>query len=127
MILADTDVVIDFLRRRDPARSKIRELSLSGQLQTTAVTSFELLCGLSEDRRAAALLDFLSSIEALPMDGSAAEAAAKIHRELVAKGQSIGMADSLIAGIAIANDMPLLTMNRRHFERVPGLTLVPLE
>jgi tRNA(fMet)-specific endonuclease VapC len=36
------------------------------------------------------------------------------------------MADCLIAGIALAEDEALLTRNRRHFERVPGLRLVDL-
>jgi predicted nucleic acid-binding protein len=33
------------------------------------------------------------------------------------------MADSLIAGIVLAHHGVLLTRNRRHFERVPGLSL----
>jgi predicted nucleic acid-binding protein len=33
------------------------------------------------------------------------------------------MADSLIAGIVATNGGHLLTRNRRHFERVPGVTL----
>jgi predicted nucleic acid-binding protein len=33
------------------------------------------------------------------------------------------MADSLIAGIVLAARGILLTRNRRHFERVPGLSL----
>jgi predicted nucleic acid-binding protein len=34
--------------------------------------------------------------------------------------------DILIAATALANDLPLLTRNRRHFERVPGLRFHPL-
>jgi predicted nucleic acid-binding protein len=33
------------------------------------------------------------------------------------------MADSLIAGIVVVHRGILLTRNRRHFERVPGLSL----
>jgi tRNA(fMet)-specific endonuclease VapC len=36
------------------------------------------------------------------------------------------MADSLIAGIALEHDLPLLTRNRKHFSRVPGLKLVEI-
>ena len=39
---------------------------------------------------------------------------------------AIGMADSLIAGIALTADLALLTRNRRHFERVEGLMLAPV-
>jgi predicted nucleic acid-binding protein len=38
-------------------------------------------------------------------------------------GTSIGMGDSLIAGIVLCHRGILLTRNRRHFEIVPGLNL----
>ena len=48
----------------------------------------------------------------------------KTHQSLrVREGQPIGMGDSLIAGIVLANDGVLWTRNRRHFERVAGLRL----
>jgi predicted nucleic acid-binding protein len=35
-----------------------------------------------------------------------------------------GRGDSLMAGIALAHDLPLFTRNRSHFERVDNLTLI---
>jgi predicted nucleic acid-binding protein len=56
-------------------------------------------------------------------DAEAADAASEIRRALERSGHGIGMADSLIAGIVIRNGGRLLTRNRRHFERVPGISL----
>lgn len=39
----------------------------------------------------------------------------------------MGMGDSLIAGIALANGLQLLTRNRKHFQQVEGLHLVFLD
>jgi tRNA(fMet)-specific endonuclease VapC len=39
-------------------------------------------------------------------------------------GASIGERDTLIAGVALAAGLPLLTGNERHFQRVPGLRVV---
>ena len=36
----------------------------------------------------------------------------------------IGLADILSAGICLANDLPLLTRNVEHFNRIEGLKLV---
>jgi hypothetical protein len=48
----------------------------------------------------------------------------KDHSGLLERsGAAIGMADSLIAGIVLSAGGDLLTRNRRHFERVPGLKL----
>lgn len=57
-------------------------------------------------------------------DEPGADAGAEIRRTLERAGTGIGMADSLIAGIVVAHRSVLLTRNRRHFERVPGLALV---
>ena len=60
-------------------------------------------------------------------DQAAAEAAAEARQRLEAQGTSIGMADYLIAGICLAQSATLLTRNRRHFEKVPGLLLAQFE
>ena len=40
------------------------------------------------------------------------------------RGQPMSLADSWIAATALQNDMPLVTHNARHFQGVPGLTVV---
>jgi predicted nucleic acid-binding protein len=47
--------------------------------------------------------------------------------KLEARGEGVGMADYLIAGICLARRATLLTKNRKHFERVPGLLLATLD
>jgi len=56
-------------------------------------------------------------------DDAAADAAGEIRRSLERSGKPIGMADCLIAGIVTSNGGTLMTRNRRHFERVPGIRL----
>lgn len=122
MILADSDVLIDFLRGREPTRSRI-ELELQHDLATTVVTAFELLSGARADRHLEKVELLLDALRVLPLDAEAAAAAAKVRRELEAKGQGIGMADCLIAGVCLSRNAVLLTRNRAHFGRVPGLKL----
>jgi len=45
MIVADTDVLIDFLGGHDPAAARIAVELERGDLRTTAITRFELLSG----------------------------------------------------------------------------------
>jgi tRNA(fMet)-specific endonuclease VapC len=126
MIVADSDVLIDFLGGRDPAAERVA-IELGGRtLATTAVTRFELLAG-ARDRTAQDLvLRLLDALHTLPLDRPAADRAASIQRALGRRGGGIGMADSLIAGIVLSHDGMLLTRNRRHFERVEGLRLATL-
>jgi len=127
MIIADKDVLIDYLERRAPGAEAVFRALGRGQLQTTTLNCFELLAGVRSPRRQASVLAFLDSIPVLPLDFDAARRAAELNRELERSGISIGMGDSLIAGIVLARGGSLLTRNRRHFERVPGLPLADLQ
>jgi predicted nucleic acid-binding protein len=69
----------------------------------------------------------LELLAVVPLDRASADQAALIRQRLECSGVSIGMADSLIAGIPLANGLPLFTRNRRHFERIEGLRLVDSE
>ena len=126
MILADTDVLIDFLLDRSPVAEQITQDVEADRLWTTAVTCFELLTGAEEGKRGDKVRQLVQSLNVLPLDLPAAQRAAEVRRYLESTGPAIGMADSLIAGTALLHDLPLLTRNRSHFERVPGLSLVPI-
>ena len=122
MKVADTDVLIDFLAGVEPVASRVAEEVGKG-LATTAVSRFELRAGARSARQEQAVTVLLEALAVLPLDSSSADRAVAVRRKLEKGGIGIGMADSLIAGIALAHGATLLTRNRRHFERVEGLKL----
>ena len=124
MIVADTDVLIDFLEGRQPEAQAVADALAAGSLQTTVINQFELMSGARQPRQRKAVQTLLESLPALPLDRNAAQKAAEVRLELERSGIGIGMADSLIAGIVLLHGARLLTRNRRHFERVPRLILV---
>ena len=126
MIIADTDVLIDYLAGSQPATDQVSAYAESDGLQTSAVTCYELLSGARYGKHGEAVRRLVGAIPVLPLDREAATRAADVRQRLARGGVSIGMADSLIAGIALVNGLPLLTRNRKHFENVEGLRLVPL-
>lgn len=125
MIIADTDVLIDFLHGQSPSADRVAQ-EIGAGLRTTVVTVFELLSGARTARQQSLAAELLAAVPALPLDQDSAVRAARLHRTLEETGDMIGMADSLIAGIVLRNGGRLLTRNRKHFERVPGLELVAL-
>jgi predicted nucleic acid-binding protein len=124
LILADTDVLIDFLVGVQPVKNQIAQYIKAERLETTAITCFELLSGADQTKRGHAVRQLLDALNVLPLDREAARHAAEVRRKLDQAGQTIGMGDSLIAGIALAHSLPLFTRNRAHFERVEKLELV---
>ncbi len=126
MILADTDVLIDFLAGVQPVKDQIADYIKAEQLQTTAITCFELLSGADQSKRGDAVRRMLDALNVLPLDREAARHAAEVRRKLDRRGEAIGMGDSLIAGIALAHSLPLFTRNKAHFQRVESLELVKM-
>jgi tRNA(fMet)-specific endonuclease VapC len=123
MMLADSDVLIDFLRGREPGLSRMRIEIGTGRLATTAIIAFELLSGARTERERKNVETLLAALQVIPVDSAASARAAEARRALEQIGAGIGLADYLIAGVCLSRSATLLTRNRAHLERVPGLTL----
>ena len=70
------------------------------------------------------LRNFLTAIaseELISFDKAAAELAGRIAGELERIGQPIGLADPMIAAIALTHGLELVTGNTAHFQRVQQL------
>lgn len=123
MMIADSDVLIDFLRGRGEWARRIALELESRSFATTSVTAFEIRSGARTARQRAAVDTLLEAMTILPFGPDEARIAAEIRQQVESRGEPIGMADYLIAAVCIANGGVLLTRNRKHFERVAGLKI----
>ena len=123
MTVADTDVLIDYLREVSPGADWIERELATGGLSISAITRFELLAGARQPKHLEKVTALIALVTTIPLSDAAADRAGDIARDLAAKGQEIGTADTLIAGTVLVHGGTLLTRNRKHFERVPGLAL----
>ena len=121
LIVADSDVLIDYLNDVNPGADRIESELRRRNLATTAVSRFEIVSGVRGERQRRRVESLLEFTLTLPLDGAAADWAARIRRSLESVGRKIGMADCLIVGIVLRHDGTLLTRNRREFDRVTGL------
>lgn len=126
VIVADTDVCIDFLRNADPGAAAVERWLRDGRLRITAVTAFELRLGADFIRRSAEIAALLHR-RTIPLDVHAALAAGRAAVDLRERGRPIGVGDTLVAGVCLSRELPLATRNLRHFSQVEGLQLQPLE
>ncbi|MHA2246879.1 MAG: PIN domain-containing protein [Candidatus Hodarchaeales archaeon] len=127
MLCLDSDFMIALLRGDKQAITKAEQLEEeSREIVSTAINALELFMGIVavdgiSGKRAKKTRDFLDSLTILHLDVSSAERSAYILNSLKNLGKSIGLKDSLIAGIAVENKADILTRNTKHFERVSGL------
>lgn len=90
---------------------------------TLAELEFGVQASANIEKNTIALYKFLSIIEILDFDSSAATEYGKIRTDLKGKGTPIGNMDMLIAAHAKSEDLIVVTHNTREFERVEGLQL----
>ena len=65
--------------------------------------------------------DFVDQNIVIPMTENSAKISAELYSTLRQQGNTVDDIDLLIAGIAIDNDLTLITNNENHFNRIPGL------
>lgn len=123
--MLDTNICIYAIKNQPPQIERMIKLNLDAGLCISAITLAELEHGVQKSQRVMqnteALLKFLTILDVLPFDDSAAVEYGKIQAYLQKKGTPIGTADALIAGHARAEGLILVTNNVREFERVPDL------
>ena len=117
----DTNVLIDFLRNREPGASAVEKVVKEAECFVAAVTVYELLFGVARARKEIGEEALLGGMAVLPFDGIVAETTASLHAFLIRTNHEIGVKDVFIAATCLAHDIPVLTSNKRHFLRVPGL------
>ena len=124
-MILETSFVIDFLNGKKDAVAKISSLvDQNVDCIVTTPTIFEVWSGIvslkkGENEKIKTKL-LLNNQIICGLDTESAEIAGKIHGELVLKGKTIDPADCMIAGIAIKNNLPVLTIDG-HFDRIEGL------
>lgn len=90
---------------------------------TLAELEFGVQASANVEKNTIALYKFLSIVEILDFDSSAATEYGKIRADLKRKGTPIGNMDMLIAAHAKSENLIVVTHNTREFERVAGLKL----
>lgn len=97
------------------------------QIRLCSVVKAELLFGAEKSAKRELVHQKLqvlfSRFKSMPFDDAAAQTYGVIRAALEKEGRPIGPNDMLIAAIALANGLTVVTHNTVEFGRVPGLLL----
>ena len=123
--LLDTNIVTAHLKRTPAASQRIRDAELAGHpVRLNAISYYETKRGLlviGAARQLAAFERLWRVLGIVMINHAVLDKAAELYAELRASGQLIEDADLLIAAIALAHDMTLVTNNTAHFTRITDL------
>jgi tRNA(fMet)-specific endonuclease VapC len=124
--LLDTDILSEVLKSKDAhVRERARAyLAEHGRYTLSTITIMEVVKGLSRKGREDAIEGFLavaSGSEVLTLNEISAELAGRIYADLERLGRLIGVADVLIAAIAIHHGLMLVSGNASDYEHIQAI------
>ncbi len=114
-ILLDTDVLIDFLRGHEQARSFVN--ARSERIMMSSVTVAELYAGVRGEKggtERTVLDDLLGLFRVVPVTRDIGRLGGLYKRDY-GNSHGIGLADAIIAATATLEDAALETLNVRHY------------
>ena len=125
--LVDTDTLSFFFKRHPSVVSSFEAYSQQyGRVNLSIITYYEILSGLKHrdaNKKLEVFLDFAAQNTILSLTEEAATIASEHYATLCKQGQPLEDIDLLIAGIALSNNLVLVTHNTKHFERIEGLEI----
>lgn len=125
--LLDTNTCIRYLNRRSIAVVNRLHNTPESEIAVCSVVKAELYFGAMKSQKPEQTIQsqrvFVTRFISLAFDDAAAEFYGQIRADLAQKGTLIGGNDLMIAAIALANRLILITHNTAEFGRVTGLQI----
>jgi predicted nucleic acid-binding protein len=113
-------VWIDFFKGTPSAKMLLEKLIVEDTVFTAGPILFELLQGVKSPEERKQVKEAFQATHYLEIEPDDWEGAASLASDLRAKGITIPMTDVLIAHLAIANHLEVLSFDL-HFDQIPGL------
>jgi len=120
--LLDTNIISYYLKGIENLKEKIT--SNIDSLSISIISYYEIISGLQSidaNKRINEFEKFCKLIDIINLDKASILASCKIYASLKKSGRLIDDIDILIAGIALSNNLVMITDNAEHFGRIEGL------
>lgn len=121
--LLDTDIFSEILKGKNikVITKAIAYKAIFKHYTISVITVSEIVKGwrkVNRNERVEEFLLNLNHLEVLSLDRQSAELSGLIQADLEKTGNPIGLADILIASIAISNNLILVTGNIKHYQKI---------
>lgn len=127
-VLLDTDVFSYLTKAGDPRGDAYRPHIKDKTVAVSFVTVGELHFGAEKRKWSAktlkAFLERLKAVVVVPYDMELCKTYGKLKASLASSGITVADNDLWIAACAVRHSIPLISNNRKHFDKIPGLVLI---
>jgi len=121
--VVDTTVWIDFSNGNDAASRFLANARSKGRVTCSVINMMEVLIGAIDTKHQRALEAVFKCYEVLPITEEDGWQATRIVKAK-ARSSGIGVADALIAAVAMREGLVVATHNLRDFATIPGLKVI---
>jgi len=128
--LIDTDILSYYLKGNENVIKNVKNYLGQGdfsRLSISEISYFEILAGLefrNASRQIHVFESFIEKCKIIKLSIPSIKISANEYGILRKKGINIGTPDLLIAGIAIENNLKLVTNNEKHFKEISKLEIL---
>jgi tRNA(fMet)-specific endonuclease VapC len=127
-VLVDTDILSMFFRNNPNVVSNFKKyLSKYEKINLSIITYYEILSGLKHKdalKQTDLFLEFVKHNTILPLTEDSVTISSGLYASLRKKGNPIDDIDILIAGVALSNNLAIVTNNEDHFKNIKGLKIL---
>ena len=123
-MVIDTGIFIEHLRAKDKLKTSLYLIPESTELFISSVSLYELYMGATNIEKENDIQLLTEDLQVLSFTDSVSIKAAQIYHELRKANKMIEFRDIFIAATCIVYELPILTLNKKHFKRIKGLQIV---
>lgn len=124
-VVLDTSILIDYLRGGTKWEVFLTGADKDTELLLPTIVIFELFSGSSTKnlQKRQDMTDFLKEFRKIDLDEMIAKRAGELYRDV---SKTLQVPDYIVAASALENNASVVTLNRKHFQEIPSLSLYPI-
>ena len=123
MVIIDADVIIELLRKNPLAKSFILNEVGNKNIVLSCITIAEIQQGARNKEDLQRINKLLRQYIIVPINYSISDIFEKLFEKFILSHDS-KIPDTLVASTALHYNLPLLSINQKHFKHIPDLSLV---
>jgi tRNA(fMet)-specific endonuclease VapC len=120
-MVIDSSIFIEFLRAKNKTKTTLFSISDETELFISSITLYELLIGATNTQKIKDVEVLLKGVTIIPFDDNISIKASEIYHQLRLKNKMIEFRDIFIAATCLQHNMPIKTLNKKHFNRIENL------
>jgi len=123
-MVVDTSIFIEHLRAKDKTATTLIQLADEPELFISAVSLYELYMGGTTKEKMLDVRNLTEGLAVLPFTDEVAIKAGQIYQDLRKRNKIIDFRDIFIAATCLTFQLPIATLNKKHFKLIDGLKIL---